>query len=127
MKLRASFQSNHHSWLLVSASIDVSFSFSIMEALYARGFRTAKDITNLSSHRLPTGPDRHRGLRFCELRTAAAASRSISKRLRFSRSSTPPGSTDGSFQPINPDGSLVNCVPPRACRRLGRSPICKRC
>jgi Tc toxin complex TcA C-terminal TcB-binding domain len=81
-----------------------SFRFSVMEALYARGFPRAKDITRLS----PTD--------FQAAMTGTVAydfaSPLYAQALTIAASTAPSGSSGGSFHPINPDGSLVNCVPP---------------
>ncbi|MGA2167154.1 MAG: neuraminidase-like domain-containing protein [Terracidiphilus sp.] len=86
----------------------VSFSFCVAEALYARGFRGASDITRLA------------GADFQQAMTGTVAydfansgSSSIYAKAQSMAPNTPPsGQTGGSFQPINPDGWLVNCVPP---------------
>ena len=79
----------------------VSFSFSVAEALYARGFRSAGDIAKLSAS------DFQQALTGTVAYDSAAA--------LFAKAGGVPSTTGpsgGSFQPINPDGSLVNCVPP---------------
>jgi Tc toxin complex TcA C-terminal TcB-binding domain len=82
----------------------VSFQFSVMEALYARGFPRAKDITHLS----PTD--------FQQAMTGTVAydfaGALYTQALTIASSTAPTSQPSGSFQPINPDGSLVNCVPP---------------
>ena len=83
----------------------VSFSFSVMEALYARGFRGAADITALSEadfQQALTGTVAYDyAMTRCTQGTGPGAG-----------SSPPGGQPGGAFQPINPDGSLVDCVPP---------------
>ena len=86
----------------------VSFNFSLMEAMYARGFRSVQDITNLS------------GAEFAQslIGTVAYdfAATLYGQAGTLPSASTPPsppsGQTGSTFQPINPDGTLVNCVPP---------------
>jgi hypothetical protein len=93
----------------------VSFAFSIAEALYARGFRSAKDITRLS------GDDFQQAMTgTIAYDYANSGSNSLYQKARAiapnSPSSVEPG---GGFQPINADGSLVNCVPPPCLSPLG--------
>ena len=82
----------------------VSFSFSVMEALYARGFRGAADITALSE------------ADFQQALTGTVAYDSYDalyqKAQNLALASPPASQPGGEFQPINPDGSLVDCVPP---------------
>jgi hypothetical protein len=83
----------------------VSLPFSIAEALYARGFRSASDISRLS------GPDFQQALTGTIAYDYATALQAKAQVL--TPMPTPGGSGDGGmFQPINPDGSLMNCVPP---------------
>jgi Tc toxin complex TcA C-terminal TcB-binding domain/Protein of unknown function (DUF2934) len=82
----------------------VSFSFSLMETLYARGFRTAADVSRLSSG------DFQQALTGTVAYDSAAALWAQAQALA---PQTPPSANGGSaFGPINPDSSLVNCVPP---------------
>ncbi len=86
----------------------VSFQFSVTEALYARGFRSASDITKLS------------GADFQQALTGTIAYDFANALYGAAGTSTAPtGSSGGSFQPINPDGSLVNCVPPPCLSPMG--------
>ena len=82
----------------------VSFSFSVMEALYARGFRSAADIAALSQ------------TDFQQALTGTIAYESGSQLYGKAQHLPPNPPADGQpgtkFQPINPDGSLVDCVPP---------------
>ncbi|HKN59914.1 MAG TPA: neuraminidase-like domain-containing protein [Candidatus Acidoferrales bacterium] len=83
----------------------VSLPFSIAEALYARGFRSASDISRLS------------GADFQQTLTGTIAydyaTPLLAKAQVLAPIPTPGGSGDGgTFRPINPDGSLMNCVPP---------------
>jgi hypothetical protein len=82
----------------------VSLQFSIMEALYARGFRRAVEILDLSQ------PDFQQALtgtvaydHYAALYTAAQS---------LAQATPANGQPSAGFEPINPDGSLVDCVPP---------------
>jgi hypothetical protein len=89
----------------VSLPNPVSLPFSIAEALYARGFRTASDISRLS------GPDFQQALTGTIAYDYATSLQAKAQGL--APMPTPGGLGDGgTFQPINPDGSLINCVPP---------------
>ena len=84
----------------------VSFSFSVMEALYARGFAGAADVVALSQadfQQALTGTVAYES--FGELYQAAV------NVAQTSPAAHQPEAGAG-FQPVNPDGSLVNCVPP---------------
>ena len=83
----------------------VSLPFSIAEALYARGFRSANDISRLS------GPDFQQALTGTIAYDYAASLQAKALVLSPVTTSGGPGS-GATFQPINPDGSLMNCVPP---------------
>ena len=96
----------------------VSFAFSVAEALYARGFRRASDISNIS------GADFQQALigtvayDFALTNTGGANS-PYQQAQTVSPPTTTPGQTGGGpFQPIN-DGSLVDCVPPPCLSPLG--------
>ena len=92
----------------------VSFQFSIMEALYARGFRSAKDIARLSPSDFQQAMTGTIAYPF-----ATSGSTSLYQQAGKIASLTPPaGETGGAFQPINP-GSLANCVPPPCLSPLG--------
>jgi hypothetical protein len=82
-----------------------SLPFSIAEALYARGFRSASDISRLS------GPDFQQALTGT---TAYDYATSLQAKAQVLAPMPTPGGSGpgGTFQPINPDGSLANCVPP---------------
>ena len=84
------------------------FHFSVAEALYARGFRNASDITKLS------GADFQQALTgTIAYDFANSGTTSLYQEAQKIAPNTPStGQSSGSFQPINPDGSLVNCVPP---------------
>jgi len=88
----------------------VSLPFSIAEALYARGFMSAGDISQVSAsdfQQALTGTVAYDYA--AQLQTKAQSVPSLS---------TPGGSAGGgtsqptTFQPINPNGTLLNCVPP---------------
>jgi Tc toxin complex TcA C-terminal TcB-binding domain/Protein of unknown function (DUF2934) len=86
----------------------VSFSFSVVEALYARGFRSASDITKLSADDFQQALTGTVAYDF-----ANSGPSSLYQKAQGIAPSTPPaGPPAESFQPINPNGSLVNCVPP---------------
>ena len=82
----------------------VSFSFSVMEALYARGFRSAADISAL------TQDDFQLALTGTIAYDSAGAL--WTKAQNMAPQSPAEGEPGTGFQPINPDGSLVDCVPP---------------
>jgi hypothetical protein len=83
----------------------VSLPFSIAEALYARGFRSASDISRLS------GSEFQQALTGTIAYDDAASLQAKAQAL--APHATSGGAGDGAtFQPINPDGSLTNCVPP---------------
>jgi hypothetical protein len=89
--------------------------YSIMEALYARGFRSAKEITALSPVEFQqeltgTVAYAYAGTATTLLYQAAAA-------IAPPSASTSPAK--GSFQPINSDGTLTNCIPPQCLSPLG--------
>jgi len=85
-----------------TAPVPANLQFSVVEALYARGFTSAADVTELTATDFQTALtgtvayDYAAGL--------FAAAQTISP-------NTPPSSSGGSFVPINPDGSLTNCIP----------------
>jgi uncharacterized membrane protein YgcG len=88
----------------------VSFRFSVMEALYARGFRSAADITALPQadfQQALTG-------------TIAYDSGSLlwSQAQDMAQNSPTAGQPGTGFQPVN-DGSLVDCIPPPALSPTG--------
>jgi hypothetical protein len=82
----------------------VSFRFSVMEALYARGFQAAPDIADL------TASDFQQALTGTVAYDFASALYAEAQVL--APASPAAGTPGGAFQPVNPDGSLVNCVPP---------------
>ncbi|HWN67040.1 MAG TPA: neuraminidase-like domain-containing protein [Haliangium sp.] len=78
-----------------------SMQFSLMEALYARGFTTKSSIASMS---LPDFTDALTG-------TVAHQHATLLWQNAGGTQGSVPGEGPGA-QPINPDGSLVNCVPP---------------
>jgi hypothetical protein len=93
-----------------------AYKFSIVEALYARGFKSAADVTRLS------GTDFQKAV----VGTVAYgdSTTDLAGRIYASASAIAPpsglggGGSEG-FQPINPDGSLANCIPPFCFSPLG--------
>ena len=75
--------------------------FSLMEALYARGFTTKASVQALTPSDLASALDGTVAYPYAtQIQTAAGGS-------------TAPATSQGSkFLPVNPDGSLTNCVPP---------------
>jgi hypothetical protein len=78
------------------------FAFAIVEALYARGFVSAADVTRLSA------VDFGQALIGTIAYDLAA---SIYAAAEILAPATPSTATTGPFAPVNPDGTLVNCVP----------------
>ena len=89
-----------------------NYTFSLVEALYARGFTSAADITELS-----TG-DFQQAL----IGTIAydLATPIYNAATAIAPPQSEPGSTSTGFHPINPDSSLTNCIPPECVSPLGR-------
>lgn len=87
-----------------------AYEFSVVEALYARGFTSASTITEIS------GNDFQRAL-------VGTVAYDLAGAIYTSASAiAPPGSSvsaPAGFQPINADGSLTNCVPPPCASPLG--------
>ena len=87
----------------------VSLEFSIVEALYARGFRSANDITRLTAAEFQQALIGTVAYDFAN----SGATSLYQKASSLPHTTAPPNQQGSdSFQPINPDGSLVNCVPP---------------
>ena len=79
-----------------------NLQFSVVEALYARGFSSAADITELSSTDFPQAMV---GTIAFDLAPALyTAAQLISPAPQ-------PAANGGGFQPVNPDGSLTDCIP----------------
>ncbi|HKM54287.1 MAG TPA: hypothetical protein VJY33_12830, partial [Isosphaeraceae bacterium] len=95
--------------------IEPSLSFSVMEALFARGFRFAKDITALTPQE------------FQQALTGTVAypyANTSTNSLYQAAGGIPPvpaATTEGNgtFQPINSQGRLTNCLPPRSISPIG--------
>jgi hypothetical protein len=85
-----------------------SLAFSVAEALFARGFRNAADITRLSAadfQQALTGTIAY------DYATGATGLYQAAQLIAATSLSTGNGSGQG-FQPINPNGQLTNCIPP---------------
>ena len=86
---------------LASQPGDPDLRFSVMEALYARGFTSVNSVKDL------TQAD------FQEALTGTVAYSYANQIYNRAQSEKQQGEQKGQgFQPINPDGCLVNCVPP---------------
>jgi hypothetical protein len=85
-----------------------SLAFSVAEALFARGFRTAADITRLSA------ADFQQALTGTIAYDYATGTAGLYQAAQAIPGATQPSGSGGSqgFQPINPDGQLTNCIPP---------------
>ncbi|QEL71780.1 MULTISPECIES: neuraminidase-like domain-containing protein [unclassified Bacillus cereus group] len=92
---------------LTSGITPVDMQFSVMEALWARGFTDAKSI---------------KGLTFEDFKEALVGSKAYdyAKEIWTNSGAVEPSPVPGpsGFKPINPDGSLINCIPP-----ANRSPL----
>jgi Tc toxin complex TcA C-terminal TcB-binding domain len=89
----------------VSLPNQVSLRFSVAEALFARGFSRASDISRLS------GADFQQAVTGTLAFDFAAGVYANAQQL--APMPAPPGTGEtGPFQAINPDGSLMNCIPP---------------
>jgi Tc toxin complex TcA C-terminal TcB-binding domain len=95
----------------VSASDSQNYTFSLVEALYARGFTSAADVTELSSADFPQALI---GTIAYDLATPI-----YNAAKAIVQPPSPPSTTTTGFQPINPDGSLTNCIPPGCVSPLG--------
>lgn len=81
-----------------------SFAFSVMEALYARGFLNAADVVALSPADFTLAMTGTVGYDWAS---------ALYGKAREMASAPPANSQPGAgFAPVNPDGSLVDCVPP---------------
>jgi len=78
-----------------------SLQFSLMEALYARGFTSAASVAALSASDFTTALEGTVAYPYATQIQGAAGG----------PAGPPPPSGTG-FKPVNPDGSLTNCVPP---------------
>jgi Tc toxin complex TcA C-terminal TcB-binding domain len=85
-------------------------AFSIVESLYARGFVSAASVTEMSE------PDFQQAL----IGTIAYVSaNNVYTAAALIKAPNPSPASPGPFRPINPDGLLVNCVPPPCQSPLG--------
>ena len=87
-----------------------AYTFSVVEALYARGFTLAARITELSA------ADFQQALAGTVAYDLAAAIYASAAAIAPPLPSAPPV---GGFQPVNPDGMLTNCIPPPCLSPLG--------
>jgi hypothetical protein len=98
----------------VPASDAAAFTFSVIEALYARGFTSAARITELSSS------DFQQALIGTIAYDMAAGGPgsiwTVASTIAPYQAPQPP--TAG-FRAVNPDGSLTNCIPPPCSSPLG--------
>jgi len=81
--------------------------FSLMEALYARGFTTAQAVASLS------------GAEFASALTGTVAYPYASEIYAKSGGGGGAPTSSGPFTPVNPDGSLTDCIPPAHLSPLG--------
>ncbi|MEQ9238017.1 Tc toxin subunit A-related protein [Coleofasciculus sp. E2-BRE-01] len=94
---------------LTNGITPIEMQFSVMEALWARGF-TSRDVIGTFSNSTD----------FQEALTGSIAydyATLIWKNVNPPPSDSPPRSNG--FQPVNPDGSLINCIPPAHLSPLG--------
>ena len=90
--------------------VKANFTFSVVEALYARGFRCAKDITDLTAADFKQAMT---GTVAFDYANPSSGSNSLYLAAQNITHATPPTvPAPGPFQPVNPGGTLVNCVPP---------------
>ena len=94
----------------VPAADATAYTFSVVEALYARGFTSAAGITELSA------ADFQKGLAGTVAYDLAGA---IYASAAAIAPPAPPAPPVGGFQPLNPDGTLTNCIPPPCSSPLG--------
>lgn len=81
--------------------------FSLMEALYARGFTSKESITSLSS------------ADFADALVGTVAHEHAAEILALAGTPFPGTGGTGGPRAVNPDGSLVNCIPPDHVSPLG--------
>ena len=88
-----------------------NFEFSLVEVLYARGFKSAADVTELSNADFPQAL----------IGTVAydLAMPIYNSAASISPPAPTPPSSGGEFQSVNSDGSLTNCIPPNCLSPLG--------
>ena len=94
----------------IPAADAAAYTFSVIEALYARGFASAGRITELSA---------------AEFQQALAGTVAYNSAVAIYASASviaPPAAPEsavGGFQPVNPDGALTNCIPPPCSSPVG--------
>jgi hypothetical protein len=71
-----------------------------MEALFSRGFTDASSVLSMSQ------------ADFEEALTGTVAFSNADDIQAGQQSITAPGKVQEGFKPVNPDGSLTNCIPP---------------
>jgi len=79
-----------------------NIEFSVVEGLYARGFTSAASVTELSSSDFQQALTGTVAYQFASAIYAAA---------QVISPNSPASPATGTFTPINPDGSLTNCIP----------------
>ena len=87
-----------------------ALEFSFVEALYARGFKSAAQMTELT------------GDQFEQALVGTIAFDTAGLIYSSASAIAPPSaatSGGGSFHPVNPDGALTNCIPPPCTSPLG--------
>ena len=94
----------------IPAADAAAYTFSVIEALYARGFTSAARITQLS------GADFQEALAGTVAYDLAAAIYTSASAIAPPAPVAAPG---GGFKPVNPDGALTNCIPPPCSSPLG--------
>jgi hypothetical protein len=94
----------------VPAADAAAYTFSVVEALYARGFTSAASITELS------GADFQQALAGTVAYDLAAAIYTSASAIA---PPPPAAAAAGGFKPVNPDGALTNCIPPPCSSPLG--------
>jgi len=82
--------------------VTANLQFSIAEALYARGFKSSADVTEFISADFQTALTGTVAYQYASQIFTAAQGISPN---------TPTLPSTGTFTPINPDGSLINCIP----------------
>jgi hypothetical protein len=92
----------------MTTGIDPVLQFSLMEALYARGFDSKDTVQALSMSE------------FERALTGTVAYPFANQIYANAGGTGGPGQSEpGKFKPVNPDGSLVNCIPPWHLSPLG--------
>ncbi|TDG02548.1 insecticidal toxin complex protein [Paraburkholderia guartelaensis] len=81
-----------------------AYQFSIVEALYARGFTSTARINALTTSEFQQA-------------LAGTVAYDLAAAIQTAAASAPPAG--GGFQPINPNGALTDCIPPPCSSPLG--------